>query len=127
MLLNARLPVGAGIPIAGAIYRFYMVEIQTGDLKLFRYGSVTDLSDLGCGPVRLAPDTKYWLEVTLQGSQYYPWKGWWSSLNDDILRGNPQVGVQARTWPGMEVQICSVISVKMTVFCPWTFVLDRRR
>lgn len=88
VLINARQSTGTGLPLGTVMYKFYISK-TTGELGLFRYGSAVDLSDSGCGPVRLAPNTRYWLEV-VYGLGYYSWRGWWSSLNEDILRGNPQ-------------------------------------
>lgn len=55
-----------------------------GAVELFLEGALTDLGVDGCNTTNIRPNIVYWLEIQTRSSGFYPWSGYWKSLNSDM-------------------------------------------
>jgi hypothetical protein len=82
-VLDAVLSVNRGVDRFAIVYVFSSIDPETGMLKPYLRGSVRELADDGCAPIRLQSQTVYWLEMDA-GPLYYDYRGRFKTDETDM-------------------------------------------
>lgn len=82
-ILNARLSENRGVDRFAIVYVFSSIDPDNGRLKPYLRGSVRELANDGCAPIRLQSQTVYWLEMDA-GPLYYDYRGFFKTDETDM-------------------------------------------